>query len=165
MIDIKKVLVATDFGSASETALSYGRELARAFHATLDVLHVTQNLQLMASTGYEYASLPAGVQQDIERAAQNETERLLSEEDKRELGAKAVCVTNNTPAAAIIAYAAECKADLLIVGTHGRGALAHLFMGSVAERIVRLAPCPVLTVHHPEHEFVLPDALVAVQER
>ena len=48
------------------------------------------------------------------------------------------------------------------MGTHGRGGVAHLLMGSVAERVVRTAPCPVLTVRHPEHEFVLPDALVAV---
>ena len=48
------------------------------------------------------------------------------------------------------------------MGTHGRGAMAHLLMGSVAERVVRTAPCPVLTVRHPEHEFVVPDALVAV---
>jgi nucleotide-binding universal stress UspA family protein len=48
------------------------------------------------------------------------------------------------------------------MGTHGRGAIAQILMGSVAERVVRIAPCPVLTVRHPEHEFVLPDALVAV---
>ena len=49
--------------------------------------------------------------------------------------------------------------NLIIIGTHGRGAVAHLLMGSVAERVVRTAPCPVLTVRHPEHEFVVPDAL------
>lgn len=48
------------------------------------------------------------------------------------------------------------------MGTRGRGGLAHMFMGSVAERVVRLAPCPVLTVRHPEHEFIAPDALVSV---
>jgi nucleotide-binding universal stress UspA family protein len=162
MIQIKKVLVATDFGAASDTALRYGRELARAFHATLDVLHVTQDLFLMASTGYEFASLPVGVQQDVERAAQHQADGLLTDEDRRDLEAKAVCIAGNTPAAAIITYAVDHKADLIVIGTHGRGGLAHLFMGSVAERVVRLAPCPVLTVHHPEHEFVQPDALVAV---
>jgi hypothetical protein len=49
--------------------------------------------------------------------------------------------------------------DLIVVGTHGRGAVAHLFVGSVAERVVRTAPCPVLTVRHAEHEFIAPDAL------
>ena len=65
------------------------------------------------------------------------------------------------PAHAITEYAKEAAVDLIVLGTHGRGAVAHLLMGSVAERVVRTAPCPVLTVRHPEHEFVLPDALVA----
>jgi universal stress protein A len=51
------------------------------------------------------------------------------------------------------------RIDLIVMGTHGRGALAHVVLGSVAERVVRLAPCPVLTVRNPEHEFVRPDAL------
>ena len=52
--------------------------------------------------------------------------------------------------------------DLIVMGTHGRSGVAHLLMGSVAERVVQTAPCPVLTVRHPEHEFILPDALFAV---
>jgi len=59
-------------------------------------------------------------------------------------------------------YATKERIDLIVTGTHGRGAVAHLLMGSVAERIVRTAPCPVLTVRRPEHEFVVPDTLVAV---
>jgi nucleotide-binding universal stress UspA family protein len=62
---------------------------------------------------------------------------------------------------AIVDFAKEINVDLIVMGTHGRGAVAHLLMGSVAERVVRTAPCPVLTVRHPEHEFVHPDALVA----
>jgi len=69
---------------------------------------------------------------------------------------------STSPAMAIVDYAREAHSDLIIMGTHGRGAMAQLLMGSVAERVVRTAPCPVLTVRHPEHEFVLPDALVAV---
>jgi nucleotide-binding universal stress UspA family protein len=57
-------------------------------------------------------------------------------------------------------YAKETGADLIVMGTHGRGAMAHLLMGSVAERVVRLAGCPVLVVRHPEHEFLVPDTLM-----
>ena len=162
MIVITKILVATDFGPASETALGYGRALAERFGAALHVLHVTENVYLMAASGYDYASVPPGLQEDIERAALKQTDALLTDEDRRMLHAKAVTVTHNTPAAAIVEYARANGVDLILLGTHGRGAFSHLFMGSVAERVVRTAPCPVLTLRHPEHEFVLPDALVAV---
>ena len=55
----------------------------------------------------------------------------------------------------IVRYAKERDIDLIVMGTHGRGFMAHMLMGSVAEKVVRKAPCPVLTVRHPEHEFVL----------
>lgn len=58
----------------------------------------------------------------------------------------------------ILKYANDQNVDLIVIGTHGRGPLGHMVMGSVAERIVRKAICPVLTVHHPERGFVLPDA-------
>jgi nucleotide-binding universal stress UspA family protein len=70
-----------------------------------------------------------------------------------------VVIVSNGPAVSIVNYAQETRADLIVMGTHGRGAMAHLLMGSVAERVVRLAPCPVLVVRHPEHEFVVPDTL------
>ena len=71
------------------------------------------------------------------------------------------------PAREIVSYAASAHIDLIVMGTHGRGPVAHLFMGSVAERVVRTASCPVLIVRHPEHEFIRPDALqtVAAAER
>ena len=62
----------------------------------------------------------------------------------------------------IVTYAYETRTDLIVMGTHGRGGVAHLLMGSVSERVVQTAGCPVLTVRHPEHEFIRPDALVAV---
>jgi nucleotide-binding universal stress UspA family protein len=63
-----------------------------------------------------------------------------------------------------VQYARDESIDLIVMGTHGRGPFSHLLMGSVAERVVRAAPCPVLTVRHPEHEFVGPDALVAATQ-
>jgi nucleotide-binding universal stress UspA family protein len=88
--------------------------------------------------------------------------RLLFDEDRQALGAVGLVITSTSPSAAIVTYAHDASVDLIVMGTHGRGAIAQLLMGSVAERVVRIAPCPVLTVRHPEHDFVLPDALVAV---
>jgi nucleotide-binding universal stress UspA family protein len=89
-------------------------------------------------------------------------DELLVDNDPRPLPTKRVLLSAVSPAAAIVNYAVNEQIDLIVTGTHGRGAVAHLLMGSVAERVVRTAPCPVLTVRHPEHEFVIPDALVAV---
>jgi nucleotide-binding universal stress UspA family protein len=73
-----------------------------------------------------------------------------------------VIFTSVAPAETIVGYAKTEAIDVIVIGTHGRSGLAHLFMGSVAERVVRSAPCPVLTVHHPEHEFIAPDAMASV---
>jgi nucleotide-binding universal stress UspA family protein len=75
-----------------------------------------------------------------------------------------VVLTASSPAQAIVEYAKDHEIDMIVIGTHGRGALAHLVMGNVAERVVRLAPCPVLTVRHPERDFVRPDALAVVAQ-
>ena len=162
MISINNILVATDFQPASDNALRYARALAGRFGARLHVLHVTTDVYLGAASAYGYSGVPVTLQQDIEAAALKQTEALLTDEERRTRQAVATTVTAGSPAAAIVDYAAREEIDLLVLGTHGRGALSHLLMGSVAERVVRMAPCPVLTVRHPEHEFVLPDtALVA----
>jgi nucleotide-binding universal stress UspA family protein len=61
-----------------------------------------------------------------------------------------------SPFLEIVRYAKDKNIDLIVLGTHGRSGLSHVLLGSVAERVVRKAPCPVLTVRHPEHEFVMP---------
>jgi nucleotide-binding universal stress UspA family protein len=162
MIALKKILVATDFSEPSDAALAYGRELARTFDASLTVLHVVDNI-LTRGYGVDGVVLAdPELQREIETSAQRQVDASLFDEDRRELGAVGLVITSNSPSAAIVTYARDASIDLIVMGTHGRGAIAQILMGSVAERVVRFAPCPVLTVRHPEHEFVLPDALVAV---
>ena len=158
MIALKKILVATDFSEPSDAALAYGRELARNFGAALTVLHTVEDI---LSRAY---GIDAGValndpemQRQIEAAARQKIDASISDEDRDQLKAKNVILVSSTPAAAIVSYARDSGIDLIVMGTHGRGGVAHLLMGSVSERVVRTAPCPVLTVRHPEHEFVLPD--------
>lgn len=162
MISLKRVLVATDFGEAADAALSYGRELARSFGARLDVLHVVENVLSRGFGAEGYVASYPELQAEVEDAARRQLDTIVSDEDRIALRARTILLTSNSPAFTITAYARDENVDLIIMGTHGRGALAHLLMGSVAERVVRTAPCPVLTVRHPEHEFVMPDALVAV---
>jgi nucleotide-binding universal stress UspA family protein len=163
MIALKNVLVATDFGEASQTALTYGRDLARTFGATLHVLHIVEDIFARATEGEGSSPSLAEVQRLVEDAARQQLDAVVLDADRRELAARAMLRTSTTPAHAIVSYAKDAGIDLIVMGTHGRGALARLFTGSVAERVVRTAPCPVLTVRHPEHEFVLPDALQTVR--
>jgi nucleotide-binding universal stress UspA family protein len=162
MIALKKILVATDFGEPSDAALAYGRELARTFNAEIEVVHVVENVLTRGFGAEGYVASYPELQQEVEDAADRQLTSLLSPEDRQQLRGKTVLLKSNSPAFTIVGYAKANDIDLIIMGTHGRGAIAHLLMGSVAERVVRTAPCPVLTVRHPEHEFVLPDALVAV---
>jgi nucleotide-binding universal stress UspA family protein len=149
MILLKQILVPIDFGEASEVALDYGRALARTFGASLHLLHVMENpfLRPMAVDPYVFKAA----------AAQHLGDRLTNE-DRAALHATAVLETSDNPAEEIAKYARAHNIDLIVMGTHGRGAMAQLLVGSVAEKVVRTASCPVLTVRHPEHEFVVPDA-------
>ena len=161
MIKINKVLVATDFSEASESALLYGREFARTFGAALHVLHVVENATMWA--GPEAVSVDfARLEAELDASARNALNRIVTTEDREQLGAVMATRTGNSTALEIAAYAKAEGIDLILMGTHGRGTMGHLLMGSVAEKVVRIAPCPVLTVRHPEHEFIQPDALATV---
>jgi nucleotide-binding universal stress UspA family protein len=162
MIALKNILVATDFGEAADAALDYGRDFARTFGANLHVLHVVDNVLMRVGGAEAFLGVYPDVQRDVDEAARRQLDQRISDEDRRVLGAKPVTITSNATAAAIAGYAADDKIDLIIMGTHGRGAVAHLLLGSVAEKVVRMAPCPVLTVRQPEREFLRPDALQLV---
>lgn len=162
MIALKKILVATDFGEAAEAALRYGRALARNFNATLYVMHVAEDVSARLFVGEASVGVLPDIQRDVEEAARKQIRELLVDNDPDPLPVKPVMVTSNGPAQAIVQYAKDAHIDLIVVGTHGRGAVAHMLMGSVAERVVRMAGCPVMVVRHPEHEFVIPDTLVSV---
>jgi nucleotide-binding universal stress UspA family protein len=160
VIALKVILVATDFGDASDAALRYGRALARRFGAALHVLHVTADLR-SAALASGYAAPLEEIEDDLQHVAQQRTEALLTDDDRRTLKAVAVTINHASPAVAIVEYARSAAVDLLVLGTHGHGGLTPLLMGIVARRVVRTAPCPVLTVRQPQREFVLSDAPAA----
>ena len=164
MVTLKRILVATDFDEAADVALEYGRELARTFRSSLDVLHVVDNVVARGLAGEGFMAAYPELQHEVEQAAEKRLADRISDEDRILLDAKPVIRMSGSPALAIVEYARAEGIDLIVMGTHGRGAMAHLLMGSVAERVVRMAPCPVLTLKHPEHEFIQPDTLVAVDK-
>ena len=160
MVALRNILVATDFSEPSCVALAYGRDLARNYNARLHVMHVVEDVMLRYSTEVGLA-LPA-LQEDLVATARRDLEARLTEEDRRQLSAVAVIDTGANIAASICAYAKNNAIDLIVTGTHGRGVVQHFLLGSVAERVVRSAPCPVLTVHAHERDFIVPDALTVM---
>lgn len=162
MISLKNILVATDFSEASDAALTYGRTLASTFGATLHVLHVVDSVYFSALGAEAYASMTPDLQERVDEAARTRLDLLLLNSDGSGPATRSALLRSGTPAPAITQYARDESIDLIVMGTRGRGGVAHLLLGSVAERVVRTAPCPVLSVHHPEHEFVVPDALATV---
>jgi nucleotide-binding universal stress UspA family protein len=164
MLTVKNVLVATDFSEPSDAALLYGRELAVRFGATLHALHVAQNIYFNTIGAENYTAVLPELQEQIEQDARRQLHQMLVDTDRSGPPSIPVVLTSSSPAMTIVDYAKAHDIDLIVMGTHGRGALAHFVMGSVAERVVRLAPCPVLTVRHPEREFVRPDSLAVVAQ-
>jgi nucleotide-binding universal stress UspA family protein len=157
MIALKKILVPTDFGEAADAALTYARALACNFDASIDVLHVSEDVSARIFAGEMYVGIPPTLQKEVEDAARRQVAERLIDNDPNPIPMRPIVLTSNTPALAIVHYAKETNTDLIVMGTHGRGFVAHAVMGSVAEKVVRTAPCPVLAVRHPQHEFVIPE--------
>lgn len=153
MIVLNSVVVAFDFSETSKHALTYGRNLARAFGGRLHVFHVADVISTSAAQFF-----PEGPGDPEAKARQ-----LAVDQIRDVLAAEGIDVV--TPdvrvspdaAGAIVEYAKEVHADIIVVGTHGRSGVSRLLMGSVAEHVVRTAQCPVLVVRPREHEFVLPE--------
>lgn len=143
---ITNILVATDFSTPARVALDYGRQLARSLSATLHVLHVVQ--EIPTYYGAELGPAVANMEQDIEAAARNELREAIGDHDG--LVVRAATTRAFNVAEAINEYAQTNAIDLIVAGTHGRGAVSRLLMGSVAERLVRSATRPVLTVRAHE---------------
>jgi nucleotide-binding universal stress UspA family protein len=156
MINLNHILVATDFSEASDAAFTYGRALAARFGATLHVLHVVENVYV-GTLGAQV--LVGDIQEQVAADARHRLHELVMDSDNSGPTTIPAIVTAGEPAEAIVNYARLHNIDVIVVGTHGRGGLAHLLIGSIAEIVVRTAPCPVLTVRHPERDFVRPDAL------
>jgi nucleotide-binding universal stress UspA family protein len=152
VIKLKKLLVPTDFSESARHALTYGTSFAREYGAELTLLHVVENL----TVGYASDLFPvpmAEVFQEISGYAKAELAK-LAEVAREKKVAVVEQVVQGKPSAEIIRLAQEQKIDMIVLGTHGKGMLDQALFGSTTERVVRRAPCPVLTVRLAEHEFI-----------
>lgn len=155
MIQLRRILLATDFSEYSKPATNYACAFAEKFGAELHLLHVVQDfVALVPEPGLAFPP-PSNLEQEIVAGAERGLAAYL--DPTWEVGKTIVrAVRQGTPFVEIVRYAKENTIDLIVIGTHGRSALAHVLLGSVAERIVRKAPCPVLTVRPSGHEFRMP---------
>ncbi len=155
MIDLHRILVPTDFSKYSQAALNYAAAFAEKFEAELYLLHVVQDLAVFIPDMITVSPPPSPTVEQLTRAVHGAFDRLV-QENRLERFSFHREVLEGTPFYEIIRFAKEKDIDLIIMGTHGHSGLAHVLVGSVTEKVVRKAPCPVLTVRHPEHEFVHP---------
>lgn len=154
MISLERILLPTDFSEYSAQATKYACAFVEKFDAELYLLHVIQEpITAMPSPGAIYP--PGSMLQELRDYAEKELAELLDpewEQQRQVIRATA----EGPPFVEIIRYARDKEIDMIVMGTHGRSALVHMLLGSVAEKVVRKAPCPVLTVHPTDHQFIMP---------
>jgi universal stress protein A len=146
MIEIRTILAPTDFSRHAEVALRYAASLAARLGATLHLLHVLP--EVIAPVGPEpmlLPTLPADYYAESERSALEALGQAVRPEWDQPRAIE-TAVRWGDAVAGIVGYAVDRKIDLIVLATHGRTGLGHVLLGSVAERIVREAPCPVLTI-------------------
>jgi nucleotide-binding universal stress UspA family protein len=155
MIDLRRILVPTDFSKSSANALTYAVAFAEKFGAQVHLLHVVQDLALFIPEAVMITPPLAPPIDQFVAAAREALDRAIRGLNKPGLTIHPE-VAEGVPYEEILRLARERNMDLIVMGTHGHTGLAHVLLGSIAEKVVRRAPCPVLTVRHPEHEFVHP---------
>jgi len=156
MISLNRILVPTDFSDNAKAAVEYAAALADKFSSEVHLMHVTQDVtaSLVPEPGFAFGP-PDNFLQELRDDALNNLEALAKSDILQ--GAKVVTlVRHGPPFVEIVRYAREELIDLIVISTHGRTGLAHVFMGSVAEQVVRKAGCPVLSVRPAGHQFIMP---------
>jgi universal stress protein A len=166
---LNRILVPTNHGEPSKAAIKYGVAFARQFNAQLFLVHVLSEkdfdfaieAERAVETLMPEAVLDAAPDSPVavaRNAAHEDLGQLLDPEDERATRAQYVLRAGRSgPGDGIVACATELEVELIVMGKHRLGFVEHLLAGSVTEKVVRHAPCPVLIVQHPEHEFVVPE--------
>jgi len=144
---VKRILVPIDFSDNSSTALTYARDFAKTCGAELVILHVIEPIYYATPADmYATSANLAALIDEQQRLSSAQLARLSRELKKKHEPHRTILKTGS-PAQVIVDTAKSTRADLVIMSTHGRTGFAHMLMGSVSEKVVRSAACPVLTLH------------------
>jgi nucleotide-binding universal stress UspA family protein len=141
----KRILVPTDFSAPAGAALSYAKTLAEALGASLHVLCVLDDPLPGFKMPDHVCSIPA-IRRQLEGEVQEQLAKVFTPEERTKFRAELTAEWGN-PYVKVVEFAKDHGIDLIVMGTHGRGAIPHMLLGSVAERVVQHATCPVLTIH------------------
>jgi nucleotide-binding universal stress UspA family protein len=154
MIALKTILFPTDFSDISLYALDYAVSFARQYGAKLVLMHVVD--VFLSDPAYFAPYVPVeGMQEDFEKRSRERLGEIAATKVPGGIPVELV-VTQGRAFVEVVREAKRREVDLIVLSTHGRTGLGHAMFGSTAEKIVRKAPCPVLSIKHPEHEFVMP---------
>jgi universal stress protein A len=151
MIEIGSILAPVDFSKESLLAAKFAASLAHEYKSKLYILHVREPIPgyIQAEMG-DYESF----QQRTLATEEEELSKVIPENIKETLAVEEIAVTGQPVHHVIVDKAKELGVDIIVIATHGRTGLAHVFLGSVAEHVVRHAPCPVFVIRNPKNKFV-----------
>ena len=155
MIKLKKILYPTDFSDSSLEALPYALSFARDYKAKLILMHVVNEAIFSEGLSLARAIAPEALGQEMADEADRRLKMLIPADQRAGLDVEMV-ILHGMPFLEVIRYAKANDVDLIVIGTHGRSGMDHIIFGSTAEKVVRKAPCPVLSVKPAQREFVMP---------
>ncbi len=153
--NIKKILVPIDFSDYSKSSLKYALNFVKQFNAELILIYVVEPVIYPPDFSMGQIAIPS-VDLDLDKRAIEELDKLAQKEIPKEIKVKTIVKTGK-PFIEIIETASEVDVDLIIIATHGHTGVEHLLFGSTAEKVVRKAPCPVLTLREPIKGFNFKD--------
>jgi len=148
---LERILFPTDFSDHAAHAQRYALSLARQYNADLHILHVAQLFSYVVDFGMDNSDQYATVLDSLNEMMESLLESLAGEPFPI-----TGTVVQGDPVKEIVRAARDDNTNLVVIGTHGRAALEHVLLGSIAEKVVRKAPCPVMTVPLPGHKFKMP---------
>ena len=155
MIKPKKILFTTDFSETSQEAAKYAVSYAQEFGSKLYVLHIVNEKILSEGLNLPRLVSVENLEAEMTKEAKKRLQLFLEEEKADKIDFETV-IKKGVPFLEIVRFANENDIDLIVIGTHGHSGFEHIVFGSTAEKVVRKAPCPVLSVRPSQREFVMP---------
>ena len=146
MLQLQKILFPTDFSKCAEQALAHAVFLAEKYGAEIHVLHVITIFEDQPSVVSNEIAETKEMVRKLEDIAEKQLNKIVDSHSADDIKITTEVKRSLSAAPAILEYASENKIDLIVMGTHGRRGLGHLLLGSAAEEVIRLAPCPVFTI-------------------